>query len=252
MTAHDRRPLIGIATDRKIVGHHYFHMAGEKYIDAVVNAAGGLPVLIPSLGSRLDIGEVLDQVDGLLMTGALSNVEPHRYDKTLIDPDTLVDPGRDATTLPLIVAAVDAGLPLFSVCRGLQEMNVAFGGTLHQKVHDVAGQMDHREPPNEPPEVMFALRHEVALTPGGMLERLVGARTVMVNSLHSQGVDRLGERLIVEATAPDDLIEAFRVDESPAFALAVQWHPEWQVMKNPFSVALFRAFGDAVREHAAR
>jgi putative glutamine amidotransferase len=244
------KPLIGIAADRRILGPHPFHCVGEKYISAVAVAAQAVPVLIPSLGEEADLEAILASVDGILLTGSPSNVEPHRYFGPPSDPDTLHDPHRDATTLPLIPRVVAAGMPLFAVCRGFQEMNVAYGGTLWQKVQEVPGLADHRENKEDPLEQQYAPAHEVELVPGGQLHRIAGAGRATVNSLHSQGVQQLGEGLEIEARAPDGLIEGFRVRSAPGFALAVQWHPEWQVMTNPFSRALFAAFGEAARAHA--
>jgi len=244
------KPLIGIPACRKRIDPHMFHAVGEKYITAIANAAGGAPLLIPALGGGLAVAEMLANLDGLLFTGSPSNVEPHHYGGEASDQGTLHDPHRDATTLPLMRAAIDAGLPVFAVCRGFQEMNVVFGGSLHQKVQDVPGRMDHREDSSQPLEVQYGPAHEVRLRDSGYLQRLLGRDTLEVNSLHSQGIDRLGEGLVVEATASDGTIEAFCVADAPVFALAVQWHPEWQVMKNPQSLALFEAFGDACRGHA--
>jgi putative glutamine amidotransferase len=229
-----------------MLGPHPFHCVGEKYIAAVAEAAGAIPLLIPSLGER-DFDELLATLDGILLTGSPSNVEPHRYSGPASDPDTLHDPHRDATTLSLIPHVVEAGLPLFAVCRGFQEMNVAFGGTLWQKVQEVPGMNDHRENKEDPLDAQYAPVHEVELVRGGLLHDIAASDRVMVNSLHSQGVQSLGRDLEVEARAPDGLVEAFRVRSAPGFALAVQWHPEWQVLKNPFSHALFAAFGDAAR-----
>jgi putative glutamine amidotransferase len=243
-----RKPLIGIPADRRILGPHPFHCVGEKYVLAVTEAADAIPVLIPSLGDR-NLDDVLERIDGILLTGSPSNVEPAHYAGPASDPDTLHDPHRDATTLPMIPRVIAAGMPLFAVCRGFQEMNVAFGGTLWQKVQDVPGMQDHREDKEEPLEKQYAPVHEVELVPGGFLHRIAGATHAVVNSLHSQGVQTLGQGLEVEARAPDGLIEGFRVRSASGFALAVQWHPEWQVMRNPFSRALFAAFGDAARAH---
>lgn len=246
-----RRPVIGIPADRRMIARHPFHAVGEKYIDAVVLAAGALPLLVPALGPReLDFDELLDAVDGLLLTGSPSNVEPHHYEGPPSDPGTLHDPERDATTLPLIPRAITAGVPVLGICRGFQEMNVAFGGTLAQKLHELPGRLDHRENEQDPLERQYGPAHEVHLEPGGLLQALAGADAVRVNSLHGQGIERLGRRLAVEARAPDGVIEAFRVEDAPRFALAVQWHPEWQVMSNSFSRALFAAFGAASRERA--
>jgi putative glutamine amidotransferase len=232
------RPLIGISADRRVVGYHHYHMVGEKYARALMDAAGAAPVVIPSLAEELQFEELIERLDGLLFTGSPSNVEPHHYQ------------GRDATTLPLIRKAVAAGVPVFGICRGFQEMNVAFGGTLHQKLHEVPGNLDHRDDESLPLEVQYGPAHDVTLEPGGLLRSLASADSIRVNSLHNQGINRLGSALDVEARAPDGVIEAFRVHGSQRFALAVQWHPEWQVMQNPFSRAVFAAFGDSCRERA--
>jgi putative glutamine amidotransferase len=245
------RPLIGIPADRRMVGAHPFHMVGEKYARAVLDAAGAAPLLIPSLADELGFDELLQRLDGLLFTGSPSNVEPHRYAGAPSAPGTLHDPARDATTLPLIRKAVRAGVPVFGICRGFQEMNVAFGGTLHQKLHEVPGYLDHRDDGTQPLEVQYGPAHEVTLEPGGVLRSLAASDRIQVNSLHNQGIDRLGAELAVEACAPDGVIEAFRVRDAQRFALAVQWHPEWKVMSNPFSRALFAAFGQASRERAS-
>jgi putative glutamine amidotransferase len=245
------RPLIGIPADRRMVGLHPFHMVGEKYARALLEAAGALPLLIPSLAEELRMDDLLGRLDGILFTGSVSNVEPHHYKGTPSAPGTLHDPARDATTLPLIRKAVAAGVPVLGVCRGFQEMNVAFGGTLHQKVHEVGAYEDHREDETDPLDVQYGPAHDVILEKGGLLQSLAqGSERIQVNSLHSQGVERLGPGLLVEARAPDGLIEAFRVSEAPRFAVAVQWHPEWKVMSNPFSQALFAAFGSACRDRA--
>jgi len=245
------RPLIGIPADRRMVGAHPFHMVGEKYARAVLDAAWAAPLLIPALADELGFEELLERLDGLLFTGSPSNVEPHRYEGPPSAPGTLHDPARDATTLPLIRKAVAAGVPVFGICRGFQEMNVAFGGTLHQKLHEVPGHLDHRDDGTQPLEVQYGPAHDVTLAPGGMLRAFASGDRIRVNSLHSQGIDRLGPELEVEARAPDGVIEAFRVRNAQRFALAVQWHPEWKVMSNPFSRALFAAFGEASRERAA-
>ena len=248
--SHRRRPVIGLPADRRMIGLHPFHAVGEKYINAVVEAADAVPLLIPSLGAALDLDEVLEHVDGILFTGSPSNVEPHHYQGPASAPGTLHDPHRDATTLPLISQAVASGVPVLGVCRGFQEMNVAFGGTLAQKVHELPGYLDHRDDESAPLEVQYGPAHDVTLESGGLLRAIAGTDSIRVNSLHSQGIERLGPGLLVEARAPDGLIEAFRVGSAPRFALAVQWHPEWQVMSNSFSRALFAAFGAASRERA--
>jgi putative glutamine amidotransferase len=244
------RPLIGIPADRRMFGEHAFHMVGEKYAQAVIDAAEAAPLLIPALAEELRFDELLERLDGLLFTGSPSNVEPQHYRGPPSAPGTLHDPARDATTLPLIRRAVAAGVPVFGICRGFQEMNVAFGGTLHQKLHEVPGHLDHRDDEAQPLEVQYGPAHEVTLEPDGLLRRLGYGERIRVNSLHSQGIERLGSELAVEARAPDGVIEAFRVARARCFALAVQWHPEWQVMANPFSRALFAAFGRSCSERA--
>jgi len=244
------RPVIGIPADRRMIGPHPFHAVGEKYIAAVVQAADCLPLLIPVLETPLDVTEILTRVDGIFFPGSPSNVEPHRYSGPASVPGTLHDPHRDATTLSLIPRAVAQGIPVFGVCRGFQEMNVAFGGTLHQCVHEIEGLDDHRENKEQPLEVQYGPAHDVVLEPGSVLRRIAGRERVSVNSLHWQGVDQLAPGLAVEARAPDGLVEAFRVQSAPGFALAVQWHPEWKVMSNPFSSALFAEFGTAARKRA--
>jgi putative glutamine amidotransferase len=239
-----RKPLIGIPADRRILGPHPFHCVGEKYIAAVAEAADAIPLLIPAFGEQ-HLEELLETLDGILLTGSPSNVEPHRYAGPASEPDTLHDPHRDATTLPLIPLVIATGVPLLAVCRGFQEMNVAFGGKLWQKIQEQPGMRDHRENKDDPLELQYGPAHEIELTPGGLLREIAGVDRVVVNSLHSQGVQTLGEGLEVEARAPDGLVEAFRVRAAPGFALAVQWHPEWQVMRHPFSRALFAAFGAA-------
>ncbi|GAC1452282.1 MAG: gamma-glutamyl-gamma-aminobutyrate hydrolase family protein [Steroidobacteraceae bacterium] len=244
------RPLIGISADRRMVGAHPFHMVGEKYARAVLEASDAAPVMIPALAEELRFDELLQRLDGLVFTGSPSNVEPHRYQGAPSAPGTLHDPARDATTLPLIRKAVAAGVPVFGICRGFQEMNVAFGGTLHQNLHEIPGYLDHRDDTTQPLEVQYGPAHEVTLEPGGLLRRLAERDRIEVNSLHHQGIDQLGGELAVEARAPDGVIEAFRVAKAQRFAVAVQWHPEWRVMGNPFSRALFAAFGQASRERA--
>jgi len=244
------RPLIGIPADRRVVGLHPFHMVGEKYARAVLDAAGGLPLVIPALADELGLDDLLRRLDGIVFTGSPSNVEPHHYSGKPSDPGTLHDPARDATTLPLIRKAVAAGVPVLGICRGFQEMNVAFGGTLHQKVHELEGKLDHRDDTAQPLDVQYGPAHEVILQPGGLLRALAGRDRITVNSLHSQGIDQLGEGLAIEASAPDGLVEAFRVESAARFSMAVQWHPEWKAMSSPFSRALFAAFGAAAREYA--
>ena len=245
------KPLIGLPADRKLLGNHYFHCVGEKYLNAIVEGADCVPVVIPALGAGERLDALISQLDGILLPGSPSNIEPHHYGEP-VEPGTLHDPHRDATTLPLIPKIVAQGVPLLAICRGFQEMNVAYGGSLWPKLHEVPGLNDHRENESDPLNVQYGPSHPVALVPGGMLHSIAGTDTIQVNSLHWQGVRQLALALVVEAKSPDGVVEAFTVRDARTFAVGVQWHPEWQAMKNPFSVALFAAFGKAAYEHAAR
>ena len=235
-----------------MLGLHPFHAVGEKYIAPLLTISGALPLLIPSLGEELGLEALVAELDGLMFTGSPSNVEPHRYGGESSRPGTLHDPERDATTLALIPRAIAAGVPVLGVCRGFQEMNVAYGGTLWQHVHEQPGYRVHHEDASQPLDVQYGPVHEVTLTPGGVLAAIAGTGRITVNSLHHQGVRELGAGLVEEAQADDGLIEAFRVREARRFAVAVQWHPEWKPQDNAFSTALFRAFGAAARERAAQ
>lgn len=252
-----RIPLVGLPSDRKQIGHHPFQAVGEKYLRAVVDGAGCLPLSIPSLSPPLDLREILGHLDGLLLTGAYSNIEPHHYSDEPSYPGNDHDPARDATTLGIVPLAIQMRVPVLALCRGCQEVNVALGGTLHQKVHEVPGHDDHRENPAEPLGVQYAPSHPVELAAGGLLAKIAGSSRAMVNSLHGQGLRTLGRGLVVEATAPDGLVEAVRLDdrgmfEEPGpFLLAVQWHPEWKARENPHSIKIFEAFGEACRAHAS-
>jgi putative glutamine amidotransferase len=244
------KPVIGVPADRRIIEPHPFHVVGEKYLAAVMLAAEGLPLMTPVMAEKMDLDELLSVLDGVFLTGSYSNVEPHHYDGEPSEEGTLHDPHRDAVTLPLAARALEKGVPLLAVCRGFQELNVALGGTLHQKVHEVPGYHNHRENKDDPLDVQYGPSHDVNLVEGGLLHTLSGKQRVAVNSLHAQGVARLANGVSVEAIADDGLVEAFRVDDAAAFALAVQWHPEWQVMEDEFSKLIFKAFGDACRQRA--
>jgi putative glutamine amidotransferase len=248
MMSFDRPPVVGIPACLVPRDGFAFHQVGDKYVDSVIDGAGALALIIPALGPRLDFDALLAELDGLLVTGSPSNVEPHHYGGPASRPDSPCDPARDATTLPLIRRALELAVPLLAICRGLQELNVALGGTLHQEVHELPGRLDHRSDKSVPPLERYLPVHPVRLAPDGLLCKLLnGARMVQVNSLHAQAIDRLAEGLAVEALAPDGTIEAVSVKNAPGFALAVQWHPEWRVLENPTSRRLFAAFGAACR-----
>ena len=241
------RPLIGVVSDRRMQGPHPFHMVGEKYLQAVADGAEAYPVALPSLAEGFDVVDIIHRLDGVFLAGSPSNLEPHHYMGDPSEPGTWHDPERDINALALIPAVIRVGMPLFAVCRGFQEMNVSFGGSLHQKVHEVSGYHLHKENPDDPLELQYAASHQVEFVEGGLLHRITGQTSAAVNSLHSQAVDKLGGELQVEARADDGLIEAFTVRDAPGFTLGVQWHPEWKVLENPISTAIFRAFGDACR-----
>jgi putative glutamine amidotransferase len=245
------KPLIGLpACSRTIEGMPY-HTVGDKYLRAVAEAAGGIPLVIPAFGDVLDPSDLVARLDGLLLTGSPSNVHPSHYGAPASPAAEPHDAPRDATTLPLIRAALKEGLPLLAICRGMQELNVALGGSLHARVHELPGRDDHRRPTHEDLNVQYGPRHPVHLSAGGAMASLAGSETLMVNSLHWQAVDRLAPDLTAEAVAPDGTIEAVAVRNARAFALGVQWHPEYRALEDAFSTRLFAAFGTAARARAA-
>lgn len=245
-----RRPIVIVPACTRQIGAHPYHTTQFKYVDAVVLGADCAPLLLPALGGQTDFESVLDACDGVMLTGSPSNVHPSHYREDVLDPSLPQDAARDATTLPLIRAALERGIPLMAICRGFQEMNVALGGSLHQAVQEVAGMQDHRENKDAPLDQQYAEAHEVAIAAGGRLAAILdGAQRLPVNSLHGQGIKRLAPGLRVEARAADGLVEAFSVSDSPGFTLALQWHPEWRVLENPASMKLFGAFGAACRNY---
>jgi putative glutamine amidotransferase len=249
----DVRPLVLVPACHRMLGGLCYHVAASKYVDAV-RLAGCQPLIVPSVAAP-DDDALLDVAHGLLLTGSPSNVHPSHYAEDVLDETLPLDPARDAWILPILPKVLARGMPLFAICRGFQEANVALGGTLHQAVHQVSGYADHRDRDEDPPEVQYAVAHDVHIEPGGILARLVGTDRIAVNSLHGQGVNRLAPRLRIEARAPDGLVEAFSVPDAPGFALAVQWHPEWHAADNPVSMRLLGAFGEAARayrQHTAR
>ncbi len=241
------RPIVLVPGCNRLLGEHPFHIAGKKYIDAV-RLAGALPLIVPN-ASAAELDELLELADGVLLTGSPSNVDPMHFGETVLDPDQPLDPERDAWTLPLIPKAVALGMPLFAICRGTQEANVAFGGSLHQAVHQVDGHDSHHGVADAPAEALYGPAHEVIVEPGGLLARLLDDQRFMVNSIHYQAVHHLGAGLKVEARAPDGVVEAFSVQGAAGFNLCVQWHPEWQATDNPISMRLFEAFGQACQAY---
>ncbi|MFN3988074.1 MAG: gamma-glutamyl-gamma-aminobutyrate hydrolase family protein [Rhodocyclaceae bacterium] len=247
-----RRAVVAVTACNKEIGGHPSYYLTRKYVDPVVEVMDCLPLILPPLGEALDVDSLLATVDGILFTGSPSNIEPHHYGEALADPASPADPTRDATTLPLLRAAIDRGVPVMAICRGFQETNVALGGTLHQAVHGVPGLADHREDKQAPLAVQYGPAHKVTAVPGSRLEGIVGRAEWEVNSVHGQGVARLAPALQAEAHAPDGLVEAFGLRDPRGFLLGVQWHPEWQAADNPVSVRLFTAFADACRDYAVR
>jgi putative glutamine amidotransferase len=237
--------LVGIVCDRRMADGMPVHTVNDEYITAIRDGAGALPLLIPSTDVALDPAAILAAVDGLLFTGAASNVAPRHYGAAA-RAGTELDEARDATSLPLLRAAVEAGKPVLAICRGFQELNVALGGSLHQHVHEIPGRLDHREPLDVPRDAEYAPAHAVTIAPDGLLARLSGMTQAMVNSLHHQGVDRLESMLTVEASAPDGQIEAVSMPGSRGFLLGVQWHPEWAFAQDRLSRAIFTGFGAAL------
>lgn len=243
-------PLIGVSACLKPFDGWDWHAVQDKYVMAVTAGAQAQAVLIPAAGEA-GADALLERLDGILLTGSRSNVEPYHYEGPPSRAGVPHDARRDATTLPLIRRAIAQGVPLLAICRGFQELNVALGGSLHQHLQEVPGRFDHRRRQDtDDRDEHYAPRHRVTLTPGGYLAGLLGKSETIVNSLHGQGVDRLSPRLIVEAVAEDGTVEAGTVRDAPGFALGLQWHAEWRVTENPDSAAIFRAFGDAATRRA--
>lgn len=225
---------------------------GENYSNAVTQVAKAMPVFLPPLGDAMCVDTVLDTLQGLVLTGGASNIEPHHYGQEPAEPaDDLRDPGRDALVLPLIRGAVARGLPILGICRGIQELNVAFGGTLHQRLHNLPDRVDHRRRRDLPWEESMAPRHTLTITPGGLLARFADGEEARVNSLHGQGLDVVAPGLQVEGTAEDGTVEAVSYPDAPGFVFAVQWHAEYRTTTHPLYQAIFEAFGAAVHEYAS-
>ncbi|KAB1083402.1 gamma-glutamyl-gamma-aminobutyrate hydrolase family protein [Neorhizobium galegae] len=248
------RPVIGVIGNTHSVENRFSaQLVGEQNLRAIAEVTGSLPLMFAGNPNITDIPTLLDTVDGILLTGGRANVHPSHFNTEPHARHEPYDQNRDAVALPLISACVAAGIPVFGICRGFQEMNVAAGGSLHPEIRELPGRMNHRMPRLENGEihpdltVVFADRHDVRLTPDGTFARLLGRGTIRVNSLHGQGIDELGNRIVVEGVAEDGTIEAIRFKEAEGFALGVQWHAEYDPQVNPINRALFEAFGEAVR-----
>ncbi|MEJ1990737.1 MAG: gamma-glutamyl-gamma-aminobutyrate hydrolase family protein [Maritimibacter sp.] len=246
------RPVIGIIGNSALLGGDYPAYAGGKMnTAAVANVAEALPLLIPADPRCVSVEELLEVCDGFLLTGGRPNVHPEEYGEAPTPAHGDFDRCRDAVTLPLIRACVERGQPFFGVCRGFQEVNVAMGGTLYPEIRDLPGRMNHRMPTEGTIDEKFAIRHAVHLTEGGVFHKILGAQDVMTNTLHGQGIKQPGQRVVVDGYADDGTPEAIYVQDAPGFALAVQWHPEYNAGSDPVSRPLFKAFGDAARAWAA-
>jgi putative glutamine amidotransferase len=246
------KPIVAVASDVRRFDNYTWHAAPEQYLDAAVTVAGVIPLVVPSFGERLDLEALLDSVSGVLVTGSKSNVHPSFYGGEASEANGPYDLARDSTTLPLIRMAIERGVPLLAICRGIQELNVALGGSLATEIQDEEGRMDHRAPASDDQDERFAIRHGVTIKPSKCLASIFDGPEIRVNSVHRQAIGRLAPRLEIEAVADDGTVEAVSVAGSPGFAVGVQWHPEYWARSDDASARLFRAFGEAARDHAAR
>jgi putative glutamine amidotransferase len=253
MSKRNRKPVVGVIGNAYHIERRFWtQVTGERNLRALAEVAGALPLMFAGLPEATDIAALLDVVDGIVLTGARANVHPSRFGAEPAKAYEPYDERRDAVALPLIEACIARAIPLFGICRGMQEMNVALGGTLHPEIRDLPGRMNHRMPRlasgeiHPDPAVIFADRHDVRLTPGGVLARLISRESITVNSLHGQGILECGRRVVIEGIADDGTIEAISIEGAPAFALGVQWHAEYEAAANPVNRALFRAFGEAL------
>ena len=246
------RPIIGIIGNSYLINDQYpTHAGGTMNSEAVAEVSDAMPMIIPSDPRFVAVDELLEVCDGFLFTGGRPNVHPEEYEEDETEAHGTFDRNRDAIALPLIRACVERGQPILGVCRGFQEVNVAMGGSLYPEIRDLPGRMNHRMPPDGTLEEKFALRHAVTFTENGPFHRLMGAREVMTNTLHGQGIKRAGARVIIDGHAPDGTPEAVYIADAPGFTLAVQWHPEYRAAEDPVSRPLFEAFGEAARAWAA-
>lgn len=245
-------PLIAVTSDLKHVEPYDWHATPSPYIDAVVAAADGLPVIVPSVGDALHIDTLLDRVDGVLVTGSRSNVHPSHYGESPTKDHEPFDPARDATTLPLIRRAIELGVPLLAICRGIQELNVAMGGSITAAFQKSRALEGHGYPWEGTLNERFALVHEIKVAEGSCLSAILNAPSPSVNSLHTQALDRLGERVVVEAVAEDGTVEAITIADAPGYVVGVQWHPEYWATTDTASNKILNSFGEAARAHAAK
>lgn len=242
------KPVVGITCCSNLNGIHHQQVVGDKYIRAVIEGSDVIPVLIPGFGP--DMEAILPHLDGLYLTGSYSNMEPHHFGGEDLGVEMPRDSNRDTTNLHLLQKARELKIPVFGICRGFQEMNVALGGTLHQQVFNLENMLEHREDKSTTIDEQYRVSHDLNLNPDGVLAKIMqGKLTQQVNSLHGQGIAKLSEELMVEASAPDGLVEAFSLADQASFYLGVQWHPEWKIQEHPFYAAIFKSFGDACRTY---
>ncbi|CAN5557052.1 gamma-glutamyl-gamma-aminobutyrate hydrolase family protein [soil metagenome] len=254
-----KRPVVGVIGNTYLLeGRFSVQLVGERNLRAIADVCDALPLMFAGAPDVTDVEALLEVVDGVLLTGARANVHPTRFGTEPHPSHEPYDDARDSTALPLIDACVARGVPLFGICRGLQEMNVAFGGSLHPEIRDIPGRMNHRMPRldtgeiHPDPAIVFADRHDVQLTADGYFARLLGQDMIRVNSLHGQGILQPGKRVVIEGIAEDGTIEAIRIADAPGFALGVQWHAEYDPQTNPVNRTLFQAFGEALRGRTLR
>lgn len=242
-----RKPVVGIIGNANLINNEYpVQAAGVSNVRAVADLCAATPLIVPAIGSMIDARDLLQACDGFVLTGGRPNVHPRHYGEEATPAHGAFDEERDALALPLILACVEQGVPILGICRGFQEFNVAFGGSLHPEIRELPGRMNHRMPPDGTLEEKFAHRHMVSLLPGGQFARILGADEVLVNSLHGQGIKDCAERITIEGHAPDGTPEAIVVREAAGFAMAVQWHPEWRAAEDQVSRPLYQAFGQAM------
>jgi putative glutamine amidotransferase len=244
--------IVAVVADVREFDNYRWHAAPETYLEAAMGVAGFLPLIVPAFGERIDFEDLLTRVDGVMLTGSKTNVHPRHYGQEATEAHEPFDEARDATSLPLIRAAIGAGVPLFAICRGIQELNVALGGSLATEIQTMEGTADHRAPVSQVQDERFQIVHGISVKPGSCMAGIVGGGRVDVNSLHRQAIDALAPNLQVEATADDGTVEAVSVIGAKGFAVGVQWHPEYWARTDPPSAALFKAFGDVVRDYAEK
>ena len=244
-----RQPLIAVTGDVRLFDNYTWHASPQQYLEAAIAVANVTPLIVPAFGSRIDLDAILDHVDGVMATGSKSNVHPELYAVTPTAAHEPYDKERDATSIPLLRRAIERGIPVLAICRGFQELNVALGGTIATEIQELEGRMDHRAAVSDDQTERFRIHQSVSVKPGSCLAAITGSGDVKVNSLHRQAIDKIAAGLEIEAVADDGTIEAVSVTGAKAFAVGVQWHPEYWAKIDEPSNKIFSAFGDAARAH---